>query len=167
MTLPSLPVFKILEIRCGAMDWIHLPQDRDEWRALVNTAMSIRVTYNDGNSLYGRVNESSVPSSSLLSELVFEIGRAIAQAVRRRPGFGPKSGHVAFVMNKVALEQVYFEYSSFPCQFSFPPNAPYSSISQDWYSRPNGGQRTQWTQDSTHATKLKIITILCLTFQER
>jgi hypothetical protein len=26
-----------------AMDWIHLAQDRDRWRALVNTVMKLRV----------------------------------------------------------------------------------------------------------------------------
>jgi hypothetical protein len=25
------------------MDWIHLVQDRDQWRALVNTVMKLRV----------------------------------------------------------------------------------------------------------------------------
>jgi hypothetical protein len=28
------------------MDWIHLDQDRDQWFALVNTAMNIRVLEN-------------------------------------------------------------------------------------------------------------------------
>jgi hypothetical protein len=28
------------------MDWIHLAQDGDQWRALVNTVMNLRVTYN-------------------------------------------------------------------------------------------------------------------------
>jgi hypothetical protein len=51
-------------------------------------------------------------------------GRAIAQAVRprfppRRPGFKPSSGHVGFVVNKVALGQVLSHYIDFPCQFSF------------------------------------------------
>jgi hypothetical protein len=32
------------EIRWGYMDWIDLAQDRDQWRALVNTVMNLRVT---------------------------------------------------------------------------------------------------------------------------
>jgi hypothetical protein len=31
------------EIRCYGMDWIDLAQDRDQWRALVNTVMNLRV----------------------------------------------------------------------------------------------------------------------------
>jgi hypothetical protein len=34
----------IREIGCGGMDWIDLVQDRDRWRALVNTVMNLRVT---------------------------------------------------------------------------------------------------------------------------
>jgi hypothetical protein len=33
----------IREIGWEGMDWIVLAQDRDQWRALVNTAMSLRV----------------------------------------------------------------------------------------------------------------------------
>jgi len=31
------------EVGCGGMDWIKLAQDKDRWRALVNTMMNIRV----------------------------------------------------------------------------------------------------------------------------
>jgi hypothetical protein len=31
------------EIGWGNMDWIDLAQDRDQWRALVNTVMNLRV----------------------------------------------------------------------------------------------------------------------------
>jgi hypothetical protein len=32
------------EIVWDGMDWIDLAQDRDQWRALVNTVMNLRVT---------------------------------------------------------------------------------------------------------------------------
>jgi hypothetical protein len=31
------------EIRWGGMDWIDLAQDRDQWGALINTVMNLRV----------------------------------------------------------------------------------------------------------------------------
>jgi hypothetical protein len=31
------------EIGWGGMDWIDLAQDREQWRALVNTVMNLRV----------------------------------------------------------------------------------------------------------------------------
>jgi hypothetical protein len=52
------------------------------------------------------------------------LGRDIAQAVSLRLPTAaalvePRSGHVGFVVDKVALWQVFSEYFSFPCQFSF------------------------------------------------
>jgi hypothetical protein len=31
------------EVGWGGMDWIHLDQDRDQWRAVVNTVMNLQV----------------------------------------------------------------------------------------------------------------------------
>jgi hypothetical protein len=33
----------LTEIGWGNMDWTDLAQDRDQWRALLNTAMNVRV----------------------------------------------------------------------------------------------------------------------------
>jgi hypothetical protein len=33
----------LVEISCEGVDWIHLAQDRDQWRAAVNTVMNLRV----------------------------------------------------------------------------------------------------------------------------
>jgi hypothetical protein len=35
--------YYLREIGWGGMDWIDLAQDRDQWRALVNTVMNLRV----------------------------------------------------------------------------------------------------------------------------
>jgi hypothetical protein len=35
------------------MDWIDLAQDRDQWRALMNTVMNLRVRLNTGKFLNG------------------------------------------------------------------------------------------------------------------
>jgi hypothetical protein len=39
------------EIGWGGMDWIDLAQDKDQWRALVNTVMNLRVPSNFGKFL--------------------------------------------------------------------------------------------------------------------
>jgi hypothetical protein len=42
------------EIGWGDMDWIDLAQDRDQWRALANTVMNLRIPQNFGNFLNSR-----------------------------------------------------------------------------------------------------------------
>jgi hypothetical protein len=32
-----------MEIGCDSMDWVDVAQDRDQWRALVNTIMNLRL----------------------------------------------------------------------------------------------------------------------------
>jgi hypothetical protein len=39
------------EIGFGDVDWIHLAQDRDRWRALLNMVINLRVPQNAGNFL--------------------------------------------------------------------------------------------------------------------
>jgi hypothetical protein len=39
------------QIGFGDVDWIHLAQDTDRWRALVNTVMSLRIPWNAGSFL--------------------------------------------------------------------------------------------------------------------
>jgi hypothetical protein len=41
----------VREIGWDGMEWIGLAQDRDQWRALVNTAMNLRVPLNAGKFL--------------------------------------------------------------------------------------------------------------------
>jgi hypothetical protein len=58
---------------------------------------------------------------------------------------------VGFVVDKVALGQVFSQYFGFSWQFLF----PYKSVILGWYNRPVRGRRTKWTQ--SHTTKKKKI----------
>jgi hypothetical protein len=40
----AIIILKLREIGWDGMDWIELAQDRDQWRALVNTVMNLRVS---------------------------------------------------------------------------------------------------------------------------
>jgi hypothetical protein len=50
------------EVGWGDVDWIGLAQDRDRWRALVNSVLNLRVSQNAGKLSSGLT--SSGPSSS-------------------------------------------------------------------------------------------------------
>jgi hypothetical protein len=52
--------------------------------------------------------------------------------------------HVGFVVDKVALGQVFSEYFGFPCHSSF--NQFLSIlITWSWHNRPTGGRSAEWT----------------------
>jgi hypothetical protein len=81
--------------------------------------------------------------------------RLVAGFPPRRPGFYPRSGHVGFVVDKVALRQVFSEFFGFPCKSSFhrlPHNHHLSSgagtIGQQWPT-------SQVDSVSPHPEKLK------------
>jgi hypothetical protein len=46
------------EIGWDGVDWIDLAQDSDQWRALVNTVMNLRVPQNTENFLSGCISDS-------------------------------------------------------------------------------------------------------------
>jgi hypothetical protein len=43
----------VIEIEWDGVDWIDVTQDRDQWRALVDTVMNFRVLKNAGKYLSG------------------------------------------------------------------------------------------------------------------
>jgi hypothetical protein len=45
--------------------------------------------------------------------------RLVAGFPPKQPGFDPGSGQLGFVVDKVALGKVFYEYFGFPCQSSF------------------------------------------------
>jgi hypothetical protein len=47
------------EIGWEGVDWIHLDKDRNQWRALVNAVMNLRVPYKAGNFLTSGVTIST------------------------------------------------------------------------------------------------------------
>ena len=56
------------EVGRGGIDWTDQAQDRDRWRALVNTVMNFRVPLNSGNFLT-RFKPVSFSTRTLLHEV--------------------------------------------------------------------------------------------------
>ena len=63
----------------------------------------------------------------LISVAVLYHRRLVAGRLTRRHGFDPRSVHVRFDVDKVAVGQAFSQYFSFPCQYHS-TNAPYSFI---------------------------------------
>jgi hypothetical protein len=53
------------EIGCDGVNWIDMAQDRDQWRALVNTVLNLRVPKNSG----GFLRICTIDSSSRRAQL--------------------------------------------------------------------------------------------------
>jgi hypothetical protein len=59
------------------------------------------------------------PATNRLSYGAAQLRRLVTGFPPLRPGFDPSSVHVKFVVDKVVLGQVFYEYFSFPCEFPF------------------------------------------------
>jgi hypothetical protein len=74
--------------------------------------------------------------------------RLVADFPPRRPGFEHRSGHVGFVVYKVALGGGFLRVVRLALPILIPPTSPQSpsSIIRGWYNKPNSGRRTKWSQ---------------------
>jgi hypothetical protein len=71
------------------------------------------------------------------------------------------SSQGGFVVDKVALGQVFWVFR-FPLPILIPSTTPYSSSTiQGWYNRPTSGRRTKWTQSHPIPRNWKTIKKLC------
>jgi hypothetical protein len=108
------------------------------------------------------VRGCSTTDISLRDQVLLKVGRDIAQAVSRRlpngaPGFESRSGNVGFVVDKVALGQVFSEHFGFPCKFLLHRlfYIHHHQLSSGcWYNRTVSGRLIKWTV-SPHPKKLK------------
>jgi hypothetical protein len=77
----------------------------------------------------------------------YQLRRLVVGFPPRRPGLEPRSGHVRFVVDEVALGQVFSECFGFPWQFSFYRLLHSHHLSSGaGYNWPVIGRRTKLTQ---------------------
>jgi hypothetical protein len=112
---------------------------------------------------------TSVPLSiDLQTHLLTYLGRAIAQAVSRRLPIEAARVRAQVRSCGICGRQRgsgggFLRALRFPLPILIPPNAPYSSVIRGWYSRPDSGRRTEWTQShSTPRNKKKVLAYLQL-----
>jgi hypothetical protein len=75
-------------------------------------------------------------------ELILDVASFLPQ----RPGFDPRSGHLGFVVDKVALGQVSSLYLGFSGKTHYTKHFMIIYIIRGWYHRPISGGPTKWTQ---------------------
>jgi hypothetical protein len=64
----------------------------------------------------------------------------------RRPGFDPRSTHAEFMVDKMALGQIFLEYLGSPANSQ---STECSSIIRGWYNRPTSGRvNSEWNPDN-------------------
>jgi hypothetical protein len=85
------------------------------------------------------------------SEIFWWLRLLVASFPPRRSRFEPRLGNVGFMVDKVALGQVFYQYFSFLCQFSL--RQLFHTIVWHWYDRTVSGRHTKWTQ--SHPTSKK------------
>jgi hypothetical protein len=130
--------------RNGAWVWIHLTV----WPRM---SCSVR-NYWDFYSLFSDAISAVFYRQSehwTICMLKPNLRRLVAGFPPRRPCFEPESSHVEFVVDEVALGQVFSEYFGFPCQFAF-----HRLLHNHHHLSSGAGiinRRTKWTQ--SHPTK--------------
>jgi hypothetical protein len=106
-----------------------------------------------------------VPGRFIPGERTHRIDQAIAHAVNRLayhlggPEIYPRLGHMGFMVENMALGQVFTEYFGFPCQFSF------HQLFHTYHLSSGAGTIGQIVADVRlslvpHPTKLKKIPVL-------
>jgi hypothetical protein len=100
----------------------------------------------------------------------FKFGRAIAQAANRRLSTATglvraRVRHMGFVVNKVALGQVFSEYFGFPCNFSF-HLLLHSHLHPGLVQWASSGQYSKWTQSHANSGNSKETLNLLLSDQQ-
>jgi hypothetical protein len=94
---------------------------------------------------------------ALTIRIVPQFRRLVAGFPLRRTGFDPKSRHMGFMVDKMALGQVFSQYFSFPSQFLLNQMFLHSQLSfgAGTIGQING-RRTKWTPSHPRPTKLKV-----------
>jgi hypothetical protein len=102
-----------------------------------------------------------MPRPEHRSPIPILLGRAIAQAVRRRFRTAAARVQAQFRSCEICGGESgtgagFLRGLRFPLPVLIPPTAPHSSsVIRGWYNMPVSGGRTKWTQVSPHPKKLK------------